>query len=654
MRKKSINSQQREDQKKSHQRQEVPPPGQSAIRYLIWLLLVLIIILYFSRIIITPDRIDISYTEFKEQIRNENVSEVTFRGQKVDGEFVEEYTPPDTEEEVAFTKFQTTIPAIEDPQLILLLEENDVKVYAETERSPWLTYFLLLSLPWILIIGYFIYIRKKMQEQGGGGMMGGGLFNVGKTKAKRYHREDSSVTFNDVAGVEAAKQDLEEVVEFLKDPEKFKDLGAKIPKGVLLTGAPGTGKTLLAKATAGEAGVPFYSISGSEFIEMFVGVGASRVRDTFQNARNEAPAIIFIDEIDSIGRARGTGLGGGHDEREQTLNQILSEMDGFDPREGVIVMAATNRPDILDHALTRPGRFDRQITLDLPHKKARKQILEIHSRKVPLDKDIDFEKVAAQTVGFAGADLENLVNEAALFAGRRGNKKVTMEDFSEARDKILLGAAREDLITDEERKIVAYHEAGHALVAKLLPDADPVTKVTIIPRGRALGITEQVPETDRYNYNKKYILNRITIMLGGRAAEQIIFGDVTSGAANDLKYVTSIARKMVTQWGMSDKVGPVAYKIGEDHQFLGREMAQTKDFSEYTAKVIDEEIKRIVSEMQEKARTILNENRNKLDALAHALLVHETITSDEIDRLIGKKTNNESEDKTEEKEKSDS
>jgi len=652
MENKSNNSQQREDQQNQQQRQDVPPPGLSVMRYLIWFFLVLIIILYFSRTFLTPEKIDISYTEFKEQIRNENVAEVTFRGDQVRGEFREEYIPPDAEDDIAFINFQTTLPAFDDPQLIEILEANDVKVYAERESNPWLTYFLLLSLPWILIIAYFIYLRRQMQQ--GGGMMGGGLFNVGKTKAKRYHREDSSVTFDDVAGVEAAKQDLEEVVEFLKDPDKFKELGAKIPKGVLLTGAPGTGKTLLAKATAGEAGVPFYSISGSEFIEMFVGVGASRVRDTFQNARNEAPAIIFIDEIDSIGRARGTGLGGGHDEREQTLNQILSEMDGFDPRVGVIVMAATNRPDILDHALTRPGRFDRQITLDLPHKKARKLILEIHSRKVPLDTDVDFEKVAAQTVGFAGADLENLVNEAALYAGRRGNKKVSMKDFSEARDKILLGAAREDLITDEERKVVAYHEAGHALVAKLLPDSDPVTKVTIIPRGKALGITEQVPETDRYNYNKEYILNRIAIMLGGRAAEQITFGDITSGAANDLKSVTNIARKMVTQWGMSEKIGPVAFKIGEDHQFLGREMAQAKDFSENTAKVIDEEIKRIVSEMEERARTLLNENRNKLDALAHALLVHETITSDDIDQLIGQKTNNEPEEKAEEKEKNNS
>jgi len=638
------NSQQRKDGQQK--RQDVPPPSLSAFRYLIWFFLLFAVMLYFSRSFIIPEYIDISYTEFKNQVKAENVEKVTFRGERIRGEFRDEYTSP--EDDVSFTRFETVLPGFDDPYLVDLLEENDVTVYAERESNPWLTYFLLLSLPWILIIAYFIYLRRQMQQ--GGGMMGGGLFNVGKTKAKRYHREDSSITYTDVAGVESAKKDLQEIVEFLKEPEKFKDLGAKIPKGVLLTGPPGTGKTLLAKATAGEAGVPFYSISGSEFIEMFVGVGASRVRDTFQNARNEAPAIIFIDEIDSIGRARGTGLGGGHDEREQTLNQILSEMDGFDPHEGVIVMAATNRPDVLDPALTRPGRFDRQITLDLPHKKAREQILKIHTRKVPVDTDVDLEKVAAQTVGFAGANLENLVNEAALLAGRKGKKKVSMEDFSEARDKILLGAEREDMITDEERKVVAYHEAGHALVAKLLPGADPVQKVTIIPRGRSLGVTEQVPETDRYNYNKKYILDRIAIMLGGRAAEQIVFDDVTSGAANDLKQVTNIARKMVTQWGMSDRIGPVSYKVGEEHQFLGREMAQPKDFSEYTAKVIDEEIKRIVSEMEENARKLLEENRNKLDALAHALLIHETVTSDEIDRLIGQKANKESEDKIEEEE----
>jgi cell division protease FtsH len=635
-----INKQNNEGQNLNEERRhrDLQQLRPSPFRYLVWLLLLFLLMFYFSRVFLSPDHIDISYTEFKAQVRSQNVEEITIRGDKITGEFLDDYTPYDTDTtEVAFTRFQTILPAFDDPNLIALLEENNVTVYAKSESSPWLTYFLLLSLPWILIIAYFIYLRRQMQQ--GSGMMGGGLFNVGKSKAKRYHREDSKIKYDDVAGVEAAKEDLREIVEFLKEPDKFKEIGAKIPKGVLLTGPPGTGKTLLAKATAGEAGVPFYSISGSEFIEMFVGVGASRVRDTFQNARNEAPAIIFIDEIDSIGRARGTGLGGGHDEREQTLNQILSEMDGFDPREGVIVMAATNRPDILDPALTRPGRFDRQITLDLPHKKAREQILKIHSRNVPVDPDVDFDKIAAQTVGFAGANLENLVNEAALLAGRKGKKKVSMEDFSEARDKILLGAAREDMITDEERKVVAYHEAGHALVAKLLPGADPVTKVTIIPRGRALGVTEQIPENDRYNYNKKYILHRIAIILGGRAAEQLVFDDITSGAANDLKQVTHIARKMVTQWGMSEKVGPVSFKVGEDHQFLGREMAQPKDFSENTARLIDEEIKRIVTDMEEKAQTLLKENRNKLDAIAHALLVHETITSDEIDRLIGQKSN---------------
>lgn len=631
-----------EQKKKEHkeQRQDIPHARPPNIRILIWFILLFVILLYVSRTLVTPDQIAISYSEFKHQVREQNVEQITIRGDRVRGEFREAYSPTDEEEGVSYKKFQTILPSFDDPQLMELLEESNVKIYAERETNPWLTYFLLLSLPWILIIAYFIYLRRQMQ---GGMMGGGGLFNVGKTKAKKFRKEDSKVRFTDVAGVEQAKRDLVEIVEYLKDPNKFRHLGAKIPKGVLLTGPPGTGKTLLAKATAGEAGVPFFSISGSEFIEMFVGVGASRVRDTFQSAKREAPAIIFIDEIDSVGRVRGTGLGGGHDEREQTLNQILSEMDGFDPRESVIVMAATNRPDVLDPALTRPGRFDRQITLDLPHKEARQKILEIHTRNVPLDEDVDLSVIAAQTVGFAGANLENLVNEAALLAGRKNKKKVSMEDFSEARDKILLGAEREDLIDDEERKVVAYHEAGHALVAKLLPHADPLQKVTIIPRGRALGVTEQMPLKDRYNYSRQYMLDRIAITLGGRAAELLVFGDITSGAANDLKQVTEIARKMVTQWGMSDKIGPVAFRLGEEHPFLGKEMATPKDFSDFTAKMIDEEVKRIVVEMEQKARRLIEENRNKLDAIAHALLIHETITAREIDRLVGEPMNEEPE-----------
>ena len=498
---------------------------------------------------------------------------------------------------------------------------------------------LIMFLPWILILGYFVWARKKMQNKAGGGMMGNGLFGIGKSKAKRFKVEKTNTTFNDVAGLENPKKDLREIIEFLKEPGKFTSLGAEIPKGILLVGPPGTGKTLLARATAGEAGVSFFSTSGSEFIEMFVGVGASRVRDMFENAKKEAPAVIFIDEIDSVGRSRGAGLGGGHDEREQTLNQILSEMDGFEPNQSVVVMAATNRPDVLDSALTRPGRFDRQVTLELPQKQARLKILVIHSRQVPLADDVNLENVASRTVSFSGADLKNLVNEAALLAGRKKKTKVDAADFEEARDKILLGDEREETINDDEKKVIAYHEAGHALIAKLLPNTDPLQKVTIIPRGRALGVTEQIPETDRHNYSKGYLLDRICVSLGGRASEELIFNEITSGAASDLKQVTSLARHMVCQWGMSDKVGPVMFKHGEEHIFLGREMAQQKDYSEHTAQIIDEEVQRIIKEMEQKAIKLLKENRTKLDALAEALLEHETIEKAQLDWLLDKVSN---------------
>jgi cell division protease FtsH len=395
------------------------------------------------------------------------------------------------------------------------------------------------------------------------------------------------------------------------------------------------GKTLMARAIAGEADVPFFSISGSEFIEMFVGVGASRVRDMFKNAKKEAPSIIFIDELDSIGRVRGTGLGGGHDEREQTLNQILSEMDGFSPHESVIVMAATNRPDVLDPALIRPGRFDRQITVELPQRHARKEILQVHTREVPLAQDVDLDEVAGMTAGFSGADLKNLVNEAALLGARKGKDRVDAEDFDEARDKIIMGIEREDVIKDEEKKVIAYHEGGHALVARLLPGSDPLEKVTIIPRGRSLGATEQIPEEDRHNFSRSYLLNRIAIMLGGRAAEKVVFDDITSGAGDDLKKATQLARRMVCQWGMSDKVGPVTFRQGETHPFLGREIAEPKDFSEETARLIDEEVRRIVQDMEKRAGDILVSNRDKLDALAEGLLRHETLSRDEIDDLLG-------------------
>src|SRR6056297_1498368 len=461
-------------------------------------------------------------------------------------------------------------------------------------------------------------------------------FGFGKSKAKLFEKSMSDVEFDDVAGLENTKKELQEIIGFLKDPDKYRSLGGKLPKGVLLVGPPGTGKTLMARAVAGEAEVPFFSISGSEFIEMFVGVGASRVRDMFDNAKKESPAIIFIDEIDSIGRVRGTGVGGGHDEREQTLNQILNEMDGFSPQESVVVMAATNRPDVLDSALTRPGRFDHQVPLELPQKNARISILKVHTKHVTVGDDVALEVVANRTVGFSGAELQNLVNEAALLAARKGKEKVEAEDFDQARDKILMGIEREDLINEEEKEVIAYHESGHAMMSMLLPGADPLEKVTIIPRGRALGATEQIPEEDRFNLTRGYLLDRITVMLGGRAAEQVQFSDSTTGAGDDLQKATEIARRMVTQWGMSDKVGSVAFQYGSSHPFLGRELGSQKDFSEETAKIIDDEVRRLVSECLSKAIDVLNNHKQELDSLAQALLDRETLSKNEVKEIIGK------------------
>ncbi len=611
-------------------RQNVPGPPNLWRNVLWFIALLFLLSLFFNPFEST--RANISYSAFKEQVRAGNVKNVLFSGNDITGEFRKKYTPEGKDSTgSAFMYFATIKPAIEDPGLIDSLEVKNVEVSAESTDNPWIG-TLILFIPWLLILGYFFYVRRKMKGQMGD-MMSGGLFNIGKSKAKRFRMTRSSITFRDVAGLENAKRDLQEIIEYMREPSKFTSLGADIPKGVLLMGSPGTGKTLLSRATAGEAGVPFYSISGSEFIEMFVGVGASRVRDLFENAKKNAPAIIFIDEIDSVGRARGTGLGGGHDEREQTLNQILSEMDGFEPNQSVVVMAATNRPDVLDPALIRPGRFDRQITLELPQKGARQKILEIHTRRVPLADSVDLKNIAARTVGFSGADLKNLVNEAALLAGRKKKNQVDMDDFEEARDKILLGAEREEKISDEEKRVVAFHEAGHALLAKLLP-TDPLAKVTIIPRGRALGATEQMPESDRHNLKRQYLLNRIAVALGGRAAEMIVFNEITNGAASDLKAVTKLARKMVCQWGMSDRLGPVMFRLGEDHVFLGREMAQERDFSESTARVIDEEIQRIVTEGQQKAIDILTDNRKSLNALAEALLEHETLDNEDVDRVL--------------------
>jgi cell division protease FtsH len=600
-------------------------------RYLVWF----VVLVVFSWYWLGPaedGRQTLSYSEFKTQVVAGQIDWVEFQGDRVSGEFRNTGMPASTGDSKLSAGFITTLPPIQDPELIPLLEQHEVEIRAVSGEAHWLVKALIGVVPWILIIGLFWYVSSRMQKRLGGA---GGLFDFGKSKAKRFRRTDSKLSFDNVAGLENAKQELNEIVGYLKNPEHYRKLGAKIPRGILLMGPPGTGKTLLAKAVAGEADVPFFSISGSEFIEMFVGVGASRVRDMFESARKESPSIIFIDEIDSVGRARGTGLGGGHDEREQTLNQILGEMDGFDPHETVVVLAATNRPDVLDAALLRPGRFDRKITLDLPDKKARHAILDIHSADVPLSDDVDMDRIAALTVGFSGADLENLVNEAALYSARVNREMVNMESLLGARDKVVLGSKRELIIGDEEKNLVAHHEAGHAVVASLLPNADPLDKVTIIPRGRALGITEQIPEEEHYNLRQSYLRDRIGVMLGGRVAERLIFNEVSSGAENDLKQATRLARHMVTHWGMSDKIGPIAFRRGEEHIFLGREMTQQRDYSEHTAQVIDDEICALVKGIEKEINTLLEAHRPQLESLAGALLEKETLKAEEIQAIVG-------------------
>ncbi|MGD2187634.1 MAG: ATP-dependent zinc metalloprotease FtsH [Desulfobacterales bacterium] len=619
-------------------------------RTLIWVMLAWLLLIYFfqGRISPTPAARTISYTEFKQAVKQGRVTEVTLKGNEITGKFrqtqsgVQESAPvrdksffrifQNSKSQTVY--FKTTKPDLQDPELLALLEKNGVTIHAETQQRSWWTTLLITFLPWLLILGLIFYGSKKMQERMMGGGRGGGIFGFSKSKAKLFDKKSIAATYRDVAGLDNAKKELQEVKEYLKDPAKFQRLGGELPKGLLLVGPPGVGKTLLAQATAGEADVPFYSISGSEFIEMFVGVGASRVRDMFKKAKKDAPAIIFIDEIDSIGRVRGSGLGGGHDEREQTLNQILAEMDGFSPHQSVVVMAATNRPDVLDPALIRPGRFDRRITLDLPQKKARLKILETHTREVPLADEVDLENLAQRTPGLSGADLKNIVNEAALLAARKNKQQVDTEDFEQSRDKILMGLEREDVIKDEDKKLIACHEAGHALLAKLLPGADPLQKVTIIPRGQSLGATEQIPEKERHNIKRSYLLNRLAIMLGGRAAEKIMFEDVSTGAADDLKKATELVRRMVCQWGMSDKIGPVTFRRGETHPFLGRELTESRDFSEHTARLIDEEIQAIVVNMEKKAHETLADNRDSLEALTDQLLEHETLTEEKVDDIL--------------------
>jgi cell division protease FtsH len=568
---------------------------------------------------------DIPYSRFKQELAADHVASVTMQGEQLHGSFraAVDISPASGAQPSSYTRFHTILPPVVDPQLMTLLEQQQVEINTRpSQESSFWSSLLIALLPWVLIIGIWWYVIKRMREQGGPA----GLFGqFRKSGAKLYQKLTSKVTFADVAGLDEAKQELAEIIAYLRDPRHFTRLGGRVPRGILLVGPPGTGKTLLARAVAGEAEVPFFNISASQFIEMFVGVGASRVRDLFENAKKSAPAIIFIDELDAVGRSRGTGLGGGNDEREQTLNQLLSELDGFEPHQEVIVLAATNRPDVLDTALLRPGRFDRQVVVERPDWRARTEILKVHTREVKLAGDVDLETLARGTPGMVGADLEILVNEAALIAGREEAESINMGHLEKAKDRHLLGMERKLYLSDEEKRITAYHEAGHALVARCLPGADPLHKVTIIPRGQALGVTQQLPEDDRYHYRFSYLSSRLAISLGGRAAEKLIFGEYSTGAQNDLQQVADLAEKMVCQWGMSEKLGPVSFERGVEHPFLGRKLATDKSFSEETARLIDIEIETLVRRAEHCAEQVLELNRPVLEQLAERLLAEEVL-----------------------------
>jgi cell division protease FtsH len=569
------------------------------------------------------------YDQFAHELENGKVKTALVENKTLYGSYQEPPADPSQIEEEQFD-FKVILPQPPDYATIKDWRESYGLVLQFKEESPSIWGMLFSVLPWLLLVGFWIYIIRRMQ--GGGNK---GVFSFGKSRAKLFVENQTRVTFADVAGAEEAKTELREIIDFLKDPDKFQRLGGKIPKGALLLGPPGTGKTLLAKAVAGEAGVPFFSMSGADFVEMFVGVGASRVRDLFEQGKRNAPCIIFIDELDAVGRHRGAGLGGGHDEREQTLNQLLVEMDGFETNEGVILLAATNRPDVLDSALLRPGRFDRQIVVDRPDVRGREGILKVHSKKIPMATGIDMSVLAKSTPGFSGADLANMVNEAALLAARKNKKKVGMEDFEEAKDKVLMGTERKSmLITDEEKKITAYHEAGHVLTAKLTPNTDPVHKVSIIPRGRALGITATLPMDEKHNYSRSYCLAILRQLLGGRAAEKLVFNELSTGAGDDIRRGTELSRKMVCEWGMSEKLGPLTYGEKQEEIFLGREISQHRDYSEATAQMIDSEIRRIVEEADQDVETLLRQNLDTLHRLSNALLERETLHGEDVDKII--------------------
>jgi len=609
--------------RRTDQNKPEKPLRPSKQDYLLWALIMALMGLYLMNMPTSTKEVQkISFSEFISKVKQGSVQRVEIRGRTVRGSTSSTPTAID---------FSTRLPDFVDYTLLELLTDNEVVVDIKTSENPVWQQILIGLLPWLLILGFIFYSGRLMQNRMGDAS---GLLGFTKSRARRFGTENSGPGYEQVAGLESAKQELQEIIDYLKTPQKFQALGARIPKGILMMGPPGTGKTLLARATAVEAGVPFFSISGSEFIEMYVGVGASRVRDMFKQARKEAPALIFIDEIDSVGRVRGTGMGGGNDEREQTLNQVLAEMDGFSPEEAIVVLAATNRPDVLDPALLRPGRFDRKIVLELPQKKARREILSVHTKMTPLAKNINLDTVAAITVGFSGADIENLVNEAALHAARLNKQQLDNDDFNYARDRVVLGAERKDLINTDERRRVACHEAGHALMAFYAKHSDPLQRVSIIPRGRALGVTEQLPEEDRHNMVEDYLWDRLNILLGGRCAEKKLFDNVSTGAADDLQQATQLARHMVMNWGMNETLGPVGYRSGEAHPFLGMELTQPREYSESTARLIDEEVRTLLQRAERNTMELLNTHQKDLGVLTQALLEHESLNRDEVQELL--------------------